>query len=39
MTAARLAVTLVGVAAIGCVLWYFLAVPSPPGASRKGAQR
>jgi hypothetical protein len=35
MTLGRILVTLAGIAAIGWVLWYFLALPSPPGASRR----
>jgi len=38
MTLAQSLVTLGGIAAIGWVLWYFLALPSPPGASRRRAR-
>jgi hypothetical protein len=34
MTLARILVTVAGIAAIGWVLWYFLALPAPAGAPR-----
>jgi hypothetical protein len=35
MTLAQIVVTLVGIAAIGWVLWYFLALPAPPSTRRR----
>jgi hypothetical protein len=36
VSAARILVTVAGVAAIAWVLWYFLALPGPPPAGRSG---